>query len=151
VLPSGWEAAGLLALMLFHQSRHDARVDVEGVLVVLEEQDRATWDHTLIARATAILDAEISRRCAGPYQLQAAIAALHAHAPSAKDNDWLQICALFERTRTPDDHHLLHAAKADLLRRSGRLAAARLHYVKATELAINLSERRYLERRIAEL
>jgi RNA polymerase sigma-70 factor, ECF subfamily len=187
LMPEQAETGGLLALMLFHESRREARIDTEGALVVLDEQDRTTWDHVQIAEATTLLDGALLRRCPGPYQLQAAIAALHAHAPSAGDTDWLQIGglygALLRHLPTPvvelnaavalamgtslDDglkwidridqsgmlanYHLLHAARGDLLRRSGRLAEARVHYLAAMNLTANLSERRYLERRILEL
>lgn len=95
LMPDQPEISGLLALMLFHESRRDTRIDVDGVLVVLEDQDRSAWNHLLTAEATSILDAALMHRSPGPYQLQAAIAALHAHAPAAADTDWLQICALY--------------------------------------------------------
>jgi RNA polymerase sigma-70 factor (ECF subfamily) len=187
LMPEQPETGGLLALMLFHESRRETRIDVDGALVVLEEQNRAAWDRPMIAEATSVLDGALSRRVPGPYQLQAAIAALHAHAPTASDTDWRQIGALYgallrhlptpvvelnaavalamstsiddglrwidriEQSGALDNYHLLHAAKGDLLRRSGRSAEARVHYLAAVDLASNLSERRFLERRIMEL
>jgi RNA polymerase sigma-70 factor, ECF subfamily len=88
------EARGLLALMLLHDSRRDARTDVHGDLVLLEDQDRDTWDRAQIAEALALVPGAL-RGGSGPYALQAAIAALHASAPRAVDTDWPQIAALF--------------------------------------------------------
>jgi len=96
-LPEEPEAAGLLALMLLHHSRRDARTGDSGELVLLEEQDRARWDHDMIDDGLATLDATLLRRQPGPYQLQAAIAALHARAPRPEDTDWPQIAALYGR------------------------------------------------------
>jgi RNA polymerase sigma-70 factor (ECF subfamily) len=187
LLPEQAEAAGLLALMLLHESRREARTDADGALVVLEEQVRSSWNQALIAEATAILDGALLRRRPGPYQIQAAIAALHAHAPTAGETDWPQISALYgallrhlptpvvelnaaialamstsiddglkwidriERSGALDQYHLLHAAKGDLLRRSGRMQDARAHYLRARDLAKNRGERCHLERRILEL
>ena len=187
LLPEQGEAAGLLALMLLHESRRDARTDADGVLVVLEDQVRSIWNPVLIAEATALLDGALLQRRPGPYQIQAAIAALHAHAPTAAKTDWLQISALYsallrhlptpvvelnaavalamstsiddglkwidriEQSGALDQYHLLHAAKGDLLRRSGRTENARTHYIRARDLAKNRAERCYLERRILEL
>ncbi len=91
------EAAGLLALMLLHHSRRGARTGPAGELVLLEDQDRARWDHDMIDEGIAVLDATLLRRRPGPYQLQAAIAALHARAPRSEDTDWPQIAALYGR------------------------------------------------------
>ena len=91
------EIAGLLALMMLQHSRHDARTTPEGELVLLEDQDRARWDHDAIDEGLALLDAAIAQRRPGPYQLQAAIAALHARAPRSEDTDWPQIAALYGR------------------------------------------------------
>jgi RNA polymerase sigma-70 factor (ECF subfamily) len=187
LLPEQAEAAGLLALMLLHESRSEARTDADGVLVVLEDQVRSRWNRVLIAEATAILDGALLQRRPGPYQIQAAIAALHAHAPTAADTDWCQICTLYsallrhlpnpvvelnaavalamstsiddglkwieriEQSGALNQYHLLHAAKGDLLRRSGRRDDARAHYLRARDLAKNRGERCYLERRILEL
>jgi RNA polymerase sigma-70 factor, ECF subfamily len=95
LMPEQPETGGLLALMLFHDSRRDSRIDADGVLVVLEDQDRTTWHCGRIAEATTFLDAALLQRMPGPYQIQAAIAALHAHAPTAADTDWLQVSALY--------------------------------------------------------
>jgi len=89
------ECAGLLALMLMTHSHARARVDAAGRPVPLADQDRALWSRELIAEGTAVLDAAVARRSPGPYQLQAAIAALHAQAPSFEQTDWPQIAALY--------------------------------------------------------
>jgi RNA polymerase sigma-70 factor (ECF subfamily) len=89
------EGAGLLALMLLHHSRRDARVDEGGALVLLERQDRARWDRAQIDAGLALLDQALAMRRPGPYQIQAAISALHAQAPSAAATDWTQIAALY--------------------------------------------------------
>jgi len=95
LMPDEPEAAGLLALMLLHHSRRVARVDASGDLVTLEEQDRERWDRVQIGEATEILEAAMARRSIGPYQLQAAIAALHAQAPHPDLTDWTQIAELY--------------------------------------------------------
>jgi RNA polymerase sigma-70 factor (ECF subfamily) len=187
LLPEQAEAAGLLALMLLHESRREARTDADGALVVLEDQVRSSWDRVLITEATAILDGALLQRRPGPYQIQAAIAALHAHAPTAAETDWLQIYALYgallrhmptpvvelnaavalamttsikeglqwidriEQSGALNQYHLLHAAKGDLLRRSGQTENARDHYLRARDLAKNRGELCYLDRRIREL
>jgi len=176
-----------LALMLLHESRREARTDADGALVVLEDQVRSSWNQVLIAEATAILDGALLQRQPGPYQIQAAIAALHAQAQTAVETDWLQIYALYsallrhlptpvvelnaavalamstsiedglkwidriEQSGALNQYHLLHAAKGDLLRRSGQTENARAHYLRARDLAKNRGERCYLERRILEL
>ena len=96
-LPDEPEALGLLALMLLHDARRPSRVSPSGDLVILEEQDRSAWDGEQIQDGTAILDRAVSLRRPGPYQLQAAIAALHATAPSAEATDWVQIALLYRR------------------------------------------------------
>jgi RNA polymerase sigma-70 factor (ECF subfamily) len=103
LLPDDAECAGLLALMLLTHSHAAARVDADGRAVLLAEQDRSLWDSGLIAEGTALLDAAIERRSPGAYQLQAAIAALHAQAPSFGQTDWPQIAALYRELarRTP--------------------------------------------------
>lgn len=187
LLPDQAECAGLLALMLLHQARAAARVDAAGVLIALEEQDRARWDRALIREGLALLDGAVLKRQAGPYQIQAAIAALHAQAAVPAQTDWAQIAllysALLRHTPTPvvelnaavalamsagpahglawieqisaggelNDYHLLHAARADLLRRSGQPAAAAVAYAQALAHVSNQSERAYLERRLAEV
>jgi RNA polymerase sigma-70 factor (ECF subfamily) len=180
------EATGLLALMLLHDSRRDARLDDSGDLVVLEEQDRGRWDREQIAEALPLVN-EALRGGPGPFALQAAIAAEHCRAGRAEETDWRQIAQLYdilEDTRpTPvvalnravavamaegpraglrmiedleaagdlDGYHLLHAARADLLRRLGSSQQAAKSYERALDLVTNESERRYLERRLREV
>ena len=180
------EATGLVALMLLHDARRDARVDDEGDLVVLEEQDRSRWNHSQIAEALS-LAAEVWRGEVGPFSLQAAIAAVHCRAARAEDTDWARIVRyydLLERVQPSpivslnravaiamvdgpqpalalmdalvatgdlDDYHLLHAARADLLRRIGSAAEAATSYERALALVTNGSERRFLERRLHEV
>jgi len=180
------EATGLLALMLLHDSRRDARVDEAGDLVVLEEQDRSRWNHEQISEALPLVG-ESMRREPGPYALQAAIAAEHCQAARAEETDWPQIARLYnllERvqpspivslnravavamvngpeqglalideliaTGNLDDYHLLHAARADLLRRLGSTAEAAKSYEFALTLVTNESEKRFLERRLREV
>lgn len=184
--PLTGEATGLLALMLLHDSRRRARLDEEGNLVVLEEQDRSRWDRAQIREALPLVE-ESLRHGAGPFALQAAIAALHCRAPRAEDTDWPQIVRLYEVLErvqpSPvvslnravavamvagpraglalieplaaagglDGYHLLHAARADLLRRAGDADAAARSYERALALATNESERRYLQRRLSSL
>lgn len=94
--PISAEARGLLALMLLHDSRRAARVNGNGELVVLEDQDRTKWDHDRINEGTAILDYALRLRNPGPYQVQAAISALHAQAETAQKTDWAQIVELYQ-------------------------------------------------------
>jgi len=89
------EPAGLLALMLLHHSRRDARADAAGDLVLLEDQDRSRWDHDMIDEGLRLVDRTLAMREPGPYQVQAVIAALHARAPRPEDTDWPQIAALY--------------------------------------------------------
>ena len=178
------EATGLLALMLLHDSRRDARVDEAGDLVVLEEQDRTRWNQEQISEALPLVG-EALRRAPGPFALQAAIAAEHCKATRAEDTDWPQIVRLYdllERVQPSpiislnravavamlagprtglalidslagelDHYHLLHAARADLLRRIGSQVEAAKSYKRAFALATNESERRFLERRLREV
>ena len=180
------EEAGLLALMLLHDSRRDARVDEAGDLVVLEEQDRTRWNHEQISEAL-LLVGESMRREPGPYALQAAIAAEHCQAARAAETDWPQIVRLYDllarvqpspivslnravavamvdgpqqglalideliATGNLDDYHLLHAARADLLRRLGSTVEAARSYEFALTLVTNESEKRFLERRLREV
>jgi len=180
------EATGLVALMLLHDSRRDARHDEAGDLILLEEQDRSRWDRQRIAEALPLVD-EALRGKPGPFTLQAAIAALHCQAAHAEDTDWRRIVRLYdllERVQPSpvvslnravavamldgpqpalalidglaaagdlDDYHLLHAARADLLRRIGSSAEAAKSYTRALALATNDSERRFLERRLREV
>lgn len=89
------EARGLLALLLLHDSRRDARTDAAGDLVLLEDQDRSRWNHAQIREGMAVLDSALALRNPGPYQVQAAISALHAQAPTAAETDWHQIAKLY--------------------------------------------------------
>jgi RNA polymerase sigma-70 factor, ECF subfamily len=187
LLPRQAEAQGLLGLMLLHDSRRDARVSAEGELVLLEEQDRDRWHREQIREGTELTESALRRGPAGVYALQAAIAALHANAKTAKDTDWPQIAVLYdalsrthaspvvevnravavamarsleeglalldeiERREELEEFHLLPAARADLLRRLGRMAEAADAYRRALTLATNDIERRFLLRRLAEV
>ena len=180
------EATGLLALMLLHDARRDARLDAAGELVTLEDQDRSGWNQQQIAEALP-LAREALVNGPGPYALQAAIAAEHCRAKRAEDTDWRRIVLLYdilERTQPSPivslnravavamaegpnaglavidrvaegnhlmNYHLLHAARADLLRRMGALEEAAQSYRRALSLVSNESERRYLERRLKAL
>jgi RNA polymerase sigma-70 factor (ECF subfamily) len=95
LLPQEAEARGLLALMLLHDSRREARLSSTGELVLLEEQDRTLWDASKIRAGISILDEAMALRNPGPYQVQAAISALHTEAPSVAATDWNQIAALY--------------------------------------------------------
>ncbi len=95
LMPGEPEVQGLLALMLLHDARRATRIGEDGALVPLEEQDRARWHGEAIGEGLGVLDAALARRRRGPYQLQAAIAALHAQARRAEDTDWKQIAALY--------------------------------------------------------
>jgi RNA polymerase sigma-70 factor (ECF subfamily) len=103
LVPDDPEALGLLALMLLQDARRGARVDAAGAFVPLDRQDRALWDRGRVAEGTRALDEALALRAPGPYQLQAAIAALHATAPTADATDWAQIAALYAELdrRTP--------------------------------------------------
>jgi RNA polymerase sigma-70 factor (ECF subfamily) len=187
LMPDEPEAVGLLALLLLQDARRAARVDAAGDLVPLEEQDRTRWDRAEIDEGVALLDGALRRRQAGPYQLQAAIAAGHARAATPQDTDWAEIAGLYEelarRVPTPvvalnravavamaegpeaglarvaaleasgelADFHLLPATRADLLRRLGRHDEAATAYREALALATAEPDRRYLERRLAEV
>ena len=180
------EATALVALMLLHDSRRDARLDDAGDIVVLEDQDRSRWDEQQIAEALPLV-AEALRGVAGPFALQAAIAAQHCQAARAEDTDWSRIVRLYDllelvqpspivslnravavaMVRGPrsglalidaldasgylNDYHLLHAARADLLRRVGSSTEAAMSYTRALALVTNDSERRYLERLLREV
>jgi len=96
LLPEDGEAAGLLALMLLTEARRAARTGPDGSLVPLAEQDRSRWNQASIQEGRALVTDALSRATLGPYQLQAAIAAVHAEAPRAEDTDWPQILALYE-------------------------------------------------------
>jgi RNA polymerase sigma factor (sigma-70 family) len=96
LLPDDGEVAGLLALMLLTDARRPARTGADGSLIALAEQDRALWDRAAIEEGTALISAALAEATLGPYQLQAAIAAVHDEAPRAQDTDWPQILALYE-------------------------------------------------------
>jgi RNA polymerase sigma-70 factor (ECF subfamily) len=172
--------------MLLHDARRDARVDAAGDIVVLEGQDRSRWDHRQIAEAVPLV-AEAFRGGAGPFALQAAIAAVHCEAARADQTDWPQIVrlydlleraqpspivslnravavamadgaqsglALIDQLAASDDlvnYHLLHAARADLLRRLGSVVESARSYERALALVTNDAERRFLERRLGEV
>ena len=97
LMPDEPEALGLLSLMLLQDSRRVARVGTDGELVTLEDQNRSLWDQAAIAEAGTVLDRAMRLRRPGPYQLQAAIAACHARAPSAAETDWREIAVLYDR------------------------------------------------------
>lgn len=96
LMPHSAEARGLLALMLLHDSRRETRLNAAGGLVLLDEQDRTRWDRKKIQEGIAVLDEALTLQDPGPYQVQAAISALHAEAPSAEATDWQQIAALYD-------------------------------------------------------
>lgn len=185
LIPNAPETTGLVALMLFHDSRRNTRLDATGAAVPLEEQDRRRWDTSLIAEADKLLEEAARLFRPGPYQLQAAIAGVHATAPSFAATDWARIVVLYDRLAelrpTPvvalnravavamrdgpetglaliDEiadslagYRVLPAARADLLRRAGRNVEAKHAYREALELTRNDPERRYLQRRLAEV
>ena len=183
LMPDEPEALGLLALLLLHDARREARTGPGGELVLLEDQDRSLWNRERAAEGTRVLERALSRRSPGPYQLQAAIASLHLEARRSEDTDWPQIAALYEtlariepspvvalnravavamadgpehglelieRIELPS-YHLLHAARADLLRRLGRRDEAAASYRRALELPMNAADRHFLERRLGEV
>ena len=96
LFPAEPEIMGLTALLLIQHSRLDARFDKEGQIVLLEDQDRSLWNRALIEEALVLIDKALRHRAPGPFQIQAAIAALHARAPSAAETDWLQIDLLYQ-------------------------------------------------------
>ena len=96
LLPQSAEARGLLALMLLHDSRRETRLERGGRAVLLDEQDRSRWDQAKIQEGIAVLDEALALYDPGPYQVQAAISALHAEAPTAEATDWRQIAALYD-------------------------------------------------------
>jgi RNA polymerase sigma-70 factor, ECF subfamily len=93
--PGESEAAGLLSLLLLHEARRDARLDEHGDPVPLPEQDRTRWDGEAIARATSLLEGALAAGTPGPFQIEAAIAAIHSRAPSADATEWSEIAALY--------------------------------------------------------
>jgi RNA polymerase sigma-70 factor (ECF subfamily) len=100
LMPESAESRGLLALMLLHDARREARLDAAGELVLLDKQDRARWDRAKIQEGIAVLDQALALGDPGPYQVQAAISALHAEAPTAEATDWHQITALYDTLAT---------------------------------------------------
>jgi RNA polymerase sigma-70 factor (ECF subfamily) len=187
MMPDEPEVSGVLALLLLQHSRRDARVTGDGELITLEQQDRDRWDRAEVGEGMAVLEAALRQRRAGPYQLQAAIAACHARAPGAEDTDWSEIAALYalleaqlpspvvrlnravavaiagdidagleivdglEDEARLDGYYLLAATRADLLRRRGDRSGAARAYRRALSLAPSEAERRYLQRRLAEV
>lgn len=107
LLPDEAEVSGLLVLMLLTDARRTARTNAEGELVSLDLQDRSLWDRRLIDEGTALLARTLSSESVGPYQIQAAIAALHDEAPSFEDTDWPQIVALYESLRAIADNPMV--------------------------------------------
>lgn len=181
------EALGLLALMLLQESRRAARESASGDIVLLEDQDRSQWNRAYIAEGSSLVRQALAANQIGAYTLQAAIAAVHANAPTPADTEWGQIVALYDvlRRANPspvielnravaiamrdgaeaglsvvdailargdlENYHLAHAARADLCRRLGRKAEARTAYERALALTQQEPERRFFEKRLAEL
>jgi RNA polymerase sigma-70 factor (ECF subfamily) len=106
------EALGLLALMLLHESRRAARTTPQGDLVLLEEQDRRSWNHGLIAEGLRLVERALERRPTGPYTIQAAIAAVHAQAPSTADTDWSEIVGLYDALLALDPSPVIELNRA---------------------------------------
>ncbi len=178
LMPDEPEVHGLLAMMLLHEARREARFR-EGDLVLLADQDRSLWDTAQIAEGRAVLDRALALLGRGPYVVQAAIASLHTDEP----RDWAQIAALYGElaglTDSPvvelsravaiaeaegpeaaldivdrlalEDYRYLHATRGELLGRLGRTAEARDAYRRALALVHDDAERRLLERRLADL
>jgi RNA polymerase sigma-70 factor (ECF subfamily) len=181
------EAMGLLALMLLHESRRAARTSPEGDLILLDDQDRSLWDRGQIGEGTRLVEQALMSRRFGAYTIQAAIAAVHAQAPSAAATDWAEIVALYDALLVADpspivelnravavamrdgaaaglalvdailargdlaEYRLAHAARAELCRRLGNTAEARTSFARALTLTRQEPERRFLERRLAEI
>ncbi|MBC9820641.1 RNA polymerase sigma factor [Terrabacter sp. MAHUQ-38] len=119
LMPDEPEAVGLLALMLLAEARRPARTDAADELVVLADQDRSLWDRELVAEGHALVRACLRRNAPGPYQLQAAINAVHTDAATAEETDWRQVVALYD--------HLLRIAPTDVVRLNRAVAVAELH------------------------
>jgi RNA polymerase sigma-70 factor (ECF subfamily) len=181
------EAQSLLALMLLHDSRREARMSKDGELVLLDDQDRSLWNRAQIEEGCRLVEKALKVGPVGPYQLQAAIAAVHGEALKMGETDWPQIVGLYDLLMmiepTPvvklnravavamrdgpekgleiierivkrgelEEYHLIHAARADLLRRLGRTSEALEAYERALDINSQEPERRFLSRRIAEL
>ena len=178
LMPDEPEVHGLLAMMLVHDARREARLR-DGEMVLLADQDRSLWDAAQIAEGRAVLERALALHGHGPYVVQAAIASLHADQP----RDWPQIAALYGElarlTGSPvvelnravaiaeeqgpevglalvdrlelDDYRYLHSTRGELLRRLGRTAEAEQAYRRALALVDDDAERRLFERRLAEL
>jgi RNA polymerase sigma-70 factor (ECF subfamily) len=180
------EAKALVALMLLHDARRDARLDEAGEIIVLEEQDRRRWNHKQIAEALLLLK-DAPPGAPGPFAVQAAIAAVHCKAAHPADTNWAEIVRHYDQlervqpspivslnravavamadgpraglaemealsaSNDLNDYHLLHAARADLLRRLGLFDESAKSYMRALALVTNDSERRFLERRLREV
>jgi RNA polymerase sigma-70 factor (ECF subfamily) len=184
LMPEEPEVLGLLALMLFHDSRRHARTGAQGELIPLSDQDRSRWDQAEIEEGVRVLNRALRLRRPARYQVEAAIAALHAEAPSAAAIDWPQIAALYEElfrmlpspvvalnravavaeTGRLDEalalveaidglerYHLLHAVRADFLRRLGRYGEAGEAYRRALDLTRNPAEQEFLRQRLDEM
>jgi RNA polymerase sigma-70 factor, ECF subfamily len=187
LLPQQPDARALLALMLLHDSRRDARMSADGELILLEEQDRSLWHQSQIEEGTGLTESAIRAGATGTYAVQASIAALHANAKTPAETDWRQIAGLYdvllrenpspvievnravavamagslegglallddlEKRGALAEFHLLPAARADLLRRLGRMPESADAYRQALSLATNDVERRFLRRMIAKL
>ncbi|MBL4685604.1 MAG: RNA polymerase sigma factor [Nannocystaceae bacterium] len=134
LLPDNAEVLGLLALVLLHDSRRNARADDNGMLIVLEEQDRTRWLRSQIDEGIAFLDRAVALRRRGPYQVQAAIAALHAGAPSPDRTDWRQIAALYGALATmhPSPVVELNRAVAIAMAEGPKVGLARLESLSAS-------------------
>jgi RNA polymerase sigma-70 factor (ECF subfamily) len=180
LMPDEPEVLGLLALMLLIESRRAARSSPGGEVVLLADQDRGKWDRGLVAEGQAIVRECLRRDRPGPYQIQAAINAVHSDGPST---DWVQVLALYDQllrfTPTPvvalnravavaevdgpaaalcllddldlESYHLFHAIRADLLRRLGRPGEAAQAYGEAITRAENAPERTFLRGRLESL
>lgn len=123
--PEEPEIEGLLALMLLAHARADARADTHGAMVPLDQQDHTLWDQTLVAEGLALLDTAMARHLPGPFQIQAAISALHVRAKAARDTDWSQILLLYERLEALTPSPVVSLNRIVALAETGRLAAAR--------------------------
>lgn len=181
------EAEGLLALMLLHESRREARTTPDGEVILLDDQDRSLWNRRLIAEGAALVRKALSSRRFGPYTLQAAIAAVHTEAPSSEATDWGEIVGIYDLLMRVDpspvvelnravavamrdgpevglkqmeallakgeldNYPLAYSTRAELCRRLGRTEQARASFKQALALTSQEQQRRFLEKRLAEL